>query len=266
MANLSVKTTFNTHLKLKADTIGKRILAYIIDVGVILLYVKLLDFFLSFFHVDLLDSFGSDASRIAWGWQSLAILPIMFYTLIWEVSTGGYTPGKYATKIKVVKVDGFQPTFVEFFIRWIFRMIDIYCLLIVAISFGNWVAGIFGFYTLGIVGLISMARNKRGQRIGDLVAGTSVIRTNVQHGLDITILKELSEEYKPTYSQVLKLSDNDARIIKETYENAKKNKNEKLIRKLVTKLEDVMGIKNDLPNRQFIDIVLKDFNYYTQDM
>lgn len=266
MANLSVKTTFNTILNLDTNTLGRRILAYFIDVLVMVAYVFLLKYILSFFSFDFFDSFGDDADRVMWGWQSLIILPIMFYTLYWEVFTGGYTPGKYLAKIKVVKVDGFQPSFVELFIRWIFKMVDIYALLIVMISFGSTIGSILSSYSFGLVAVIAIARTKRGQRIGDLVAGTSVIRTNQKHSMNITILKELKDDYVPTYPQVIKLSDNDARIIKDTFENAQKVKDEKLIRKLVQKLESVMNITCDVPRRKFIDTVLKDFNYYTRDL
>ena len=51
-----------------------------------------------------------------------------------------------------------------------------------------------------------------------------------------------------------------------TYEAAKKINDRKLIRKLVTKLEEVMNIKNSTDPNTFIEDVLKDFNYYTQNM
>ena len=180
--------------------------------------------------------------------------------------SGGYTIGKYAVGAKVIKINGFQPTFVDFFIRWIFRMVDIYFFFIVAIIFGGELSTIFSVYTIGLVGLMAISRSKSGQRIGDKIAGTAVIKSKVKHSMNITILKELSADYKPTFTQVIKLSDNDARIIKETYENAKTMNNTKLISKLVEKLEGVMNIKNTMDQRVFIETVLKDFNYYTQNM
>jgi len=87
-----------------------------------------------------------------------------------------------------------------------------------------------------------------------------------KQSINITILREVGDNYKPKYAQVLKLSDNDARIIKETFESARKMRDVKLIRKLVVKLETVMGIKNKDKPERFINDVLKDFNYYTQNM
>jgi uncharacterized RDD family membrane protein YckC len=266
MANLNVKTSFNTTLNLDNEAIGKRILAFLIDAFIIFLYYLLVVYILSQFNFDLDDAFDSDRGRIIWGWISILTLPAMFYTLIFEVITGGYTPGKFLVKIKVVKIDGFQPTFVDFFIRWIFRLVDIYLFLIIAISFGDVFVSILGFYSIGLVALVLISRNKKRQRLGDMVAGTTVIRAKLKQSMSITILRKLEQDYKPKYIQVMKLSDNDARIIKETFENAKKMHDVKLINKLVQKLEDVMNIKNQDDPTIFIDRVLKDFNYYTQNM
>ena len=266
MANLTVKTSFNTILSLDAETLGKRILAYFLDVLVMVVYWLIIAWFMSLLNLDMGEIFGEDSDRVAWGWYSLVILPMMFYTLVSEVVSGGYTVGKYLAKIKVVKIDGFQPTFADFFVRWIFRAVDIYVILIITLSFGEEFAQIMSVYSLGLVALLVIGFTKRGQRVGDIVAGTAVIKSKLQQSINITILKEVSEDYKPRYGQVLKLSDNDARIIKETFETARKMKDVKLIRKLVTKLEDVMGIKNTEKPEKFINDVLKDFNYYTQNM
>lgn len=210
--------------------------------------------------------FEKDADRIYWGWTSILSLPILFYTLFSEVFSGGYTIGKYLVKIKVVKIDGFQPTFVDFFTRWIFRIVDIYPFMLMGIVFGNFIAQFITIYTLGIVAIITVSRSKNGQRFGDMVAGTTVIRTKQQQSINITILEEIGEAYKPVYAQVINLSDNDARIIKETFNNAKRLGDEQLVDKLVAKLESVMKIKNDRKPTEFIELVLKDFNYYTQNM
>jgi len=266
VANLNVKTSFNTILSLQSETLGRRILAFVLDLLVMAIYWFGLHYLLSLFKIDVNAFFGEDLSRVNWGWEAIISLPILMYTLVSETLSGGYTLGKYIAKIKVVKIDGFQPGFVEFFIRWIFRMVDIHFFYLLAALYGNFLSKIFSIYAIGLVGLIIIVRTKKGQRLGDLVAGTSVIKSKLKQSINITILKEVSNTYKPVYSQVLKLSDNDARIIKETFESARKMKDVKLIRKLVTKLEDVMGIKNTDKPAKFINDVLKDFNYYTQNM
>ncbi len=266
MAKLNVKTNFNTKLSFDTDTLGKRIVAYFLDLIIMVIYALIVVYIFSQYDLDISDELEQDSGRISWGLISILTLPILFYTLISETLSGGYTIGKFLVKLKVVKIDGFQPSFVEFFVRWIFRMVDIYFITIIAISFGSFVGQFVSIYMLGLVAIITIARNKRGQRIGDLVAGTAVIRSKVKQSINITILKEVSDDYVPQYSQVLKLSDNDARIIKETYENAIKVNDTQLINKLVAKLESVMNVKNATSSKLFISTVLKDFNYYTRNI
>ena len=71
----------------------------------------------------------------------------------------------------------------------------------------------------------------------------------------------------PTYPLVIKLSDNDARIIKETFHAASRNKDYVVIHRLRVKVEQVTGIKNQSGNDEdFLRTVLKDYNFYTQNM
>ena len=66
---------------------------------------------------------------------------------------------------------------------------------------------------------------------------------------------------------VIKLSDNDVRIIKETFEPAIKQKDYITISKLSNKVIAVTGIKNTSgTDTDFIRIILKDYNFYTQKM
>ena len=187
------------------------------------------------------------------GWSQTAIymifaLPVVFYSLVLESVLEGQTLGKRLVKIKVVKIDGYQAGFGDYLIRWLFRLIDI------SIS-------------SGVVGLIAMVVNKKVQRLGDVSAGTAVITLKNKVTISSTILEDLGEEYQPRYPLVIKLSDNDARIIKETFHSAVKTADFVILNKLTAKIEQVTGIKNDLGStREFIQTILKDYNYYTQNM
>jgi hypothetical protein len=172
------------------------------------------------------------------------MLPYALYSLVLEATFEGQTLGKKILKTKVVKIDGYQASFGEYLMRWIFTIIDD-----------------------SIVGIIVMATSKKTQRIGDMAAGTAVITLKNNVTIKNTILEELDEQYVPIYPMVIKLSDNDARIIKETFINALAIDDFELIGKLKDKIEMVTGIKNQSGNnRDFIRTVLKDYNYYTQNM
>ena len=78
-----------------------------------------------------------------------------------------------------------------------------------------------------------------------------------------TILENLADNYKPKYSNVIQLSDNDARIIKDTYTIATKERDFKTLIKLRVKIEEVAQIKKSEKesDEEFIQKVLKDYNY-----
>jgi hypothetical protein len=156
--------------------------------------------------------------------------------------------GKKLLRIKVVKIEGYQASFGDYLIRWLFRMIDI-------------------VLSSGVIGLFAIIMNKKAQRLGDMAAGTSVISLRNNVNISSTILEEINEDYKPIYPLVIKLSDNDARIIKEHFIRAKAGNDYELLANITSKIEAVTGIKNQSGNHQdFINTVMKDYNYYTQSM
>ena len=171
----------------------------------------------------------------------------MFYTLTLESFLEGQTIGKKALNIRVVKIDGYQASLSDYVVRWFFRIVDIY---------------IFG------LGFFVILFNKKQQRLGDMAAGTAVIALKDKVTINHTILENLKEDYKPTYPNVIKLSDNDARIIKETFTTAKASKDYQTLIKLRKKLIEVTGIKEvkQKSDIEFINVIMKDYNYYTQSM
>lgn len=186
-------------------------------------------------------------------WTIIAIngvisLPVLLYTLLLETFFEGQTIGKRIMKIKVIKIDGYQAGFGDYLIRWLFRIVE--------------VTGI-----MGLIGLIAMNMSKKTQRIGDMAAGTAVISLKNDITINHTILRDIGSNYVPVYPLVIKLSDNDVRIIKETYDTSYQTADFDMILKLQHKIETVTGIKSTSLNATaFVDTVLKDYNYYTQNM
>ena len=60
------------------------------------------------------------------------------------------------------------------------------------------------------------------------------------------------------------LSDKDIQTIKELYLKAKRKGNHAIIVKIHKKIVDLTGIQTELKPIEFIDIVIKDYNYFTQ--
>jgi uncharacterized RDD family membrane protein YckC len=84
-------------------------------------------------------------------------LAMLSYNLIFETIWKGQTPGKRIMRLRAVNDDGTYMNFTAVLLRNIFRIIDMLP------------AGY-------ITGVIAMALNEKGKRIGDYVAGTIVIR------------------------------------------------------------------------------------------
>lgn len=247
MSELTINTTQNVNINFEAATVGERVLAYLVDFLVKASYV-----FLLFLIFIILLNLGSFFNSIDF-WTGMAIysvlsLPIVFYSLLFESLMEGQTIGKRVMKIKVVKIDGYQASFGDYLIRWVVRIVDI---------------GI----TSGIIGLIAMIVNDKTQRLGDVAAGTAVITLKNKVTINSSILEDIGEMYVPTYPLVIKLTDNDVRIIKETLHTALSRNDLDVIVKLKEKIESVTGIKNQSgKSEDFIRIVIKDYNYYTQNM
>ncbi len=247
MSELSINTTQNVKINFIAASVGERLGAFFIDMFIIISYITALS-------IVLFDWLKLDRLMVNLdGWSRGAIFimlysPVIVYSLVLESVFEGQSLGKKILKIKVVKIDGYQAGFGDYLIRWFFRVIDF-----------------FSFF--GLPGLISVITSKNSQRLGDMAAGTAVITLKNKINISHTILEEIGESYVPTYPLVIKLSDNDMRIIKETYQKAVAKNDHEVIYKLVAKIESVTGIKNQSGNNSdFIRVILKDYNFYTQNM
>lgn len=247
MSELSINTTQNVTINFKAASVGERMLASFLDLLIKAAY-SIVVFYIFFYWIGLSDKM---AHLDYWSNMAIVILfyfPVLIYSITLESIFEGQTFGKKLTKIKVVKIDGYQAGFGDYLIRWIFRAIENNSIFV-------------------LVGIIAMGSNKKVQRIGDIAAGTAVITLKNSITISHTILEELGSEYIPTYSAVIKLSDNDVRIIKDTFEAALTNGDYDLISKLRAKIEAVTGIKSQSKiESDFIRIIIKDYNFYTRDM
>jgi hypothetical protein len=109
--------------------------------------------------------------------------------------------------------------------------------------------GLFGFPVIGLA--VESPRN--------VPAGGAA---SVLH----TILENIKEDYVPTFPQVIALSDNDMRIIKDNYLKALRVDDRQIISKLSDKIKGILTLEVDptkMTERQFIGVVIKDYNYYT---
>ncbi|MCC9043229.1 RDD family protein [Myroides sp. M-43] len=242
MANLTINTTQNIKIEFIPASVGERMVASILDVVFKLLYVFLVAYVVAEFEI---------TNKVSDDWSKAAIvitvlLPIFFYSLFFEAILQGATPGKKIMRIKVIKIDGYQATIVDYATRWVMRLIDF------------WIGS-------AVIGLVSVVCSNKGQRLGDILAGTSVISTKERVFLSATIFQEIEEHYVPLFSQVLSLNDKDIYIIKEALIRIKASRDIQLLYKLVDKLKDVLAIVDTKAESEieFVETILKDYNYLT---
>jgi len=222
-----------------------RIIAFIID-GLIKVLVLLLS---SLFFAVLPHSITRhiDTFFVYLFYVPMVMLPL----LIMESTMNGQTFGKRAMKIKVVKLNGRQPVFYDYLLRWVFRLVDVYG-------------------TMGIVGSVMVASTEYAQRIGDIVSNTTVVR--VSNKLNITLKDVLNidsiQSYAPVYPQVRHFREEDIVLIKHAIERFQKHHN-KAHREALNELAAKIRQRLDLEEEQgevipFLRTIIKDYIVLTR--
>ncbi|HWZ21804.1 MAG TPA: hypothetical protein VNW06_04080, partial [Cytophagaceae bacterium] len=117
-----------------------------------------------------------------------------------------------------------------------------------------------------VIAIITISVSKKEQRIGDLLADTTVVKIKKRASLEDTILQVVERNYKPVFADVLRFSDKDINTIKEALEIYKRNNNSKHIDKLAKKVKEILDIeKNAMSSRRTLETLIKDFNYYNHE-
>lgn len=246
MSQIDITTSQNINIQYQVAGIGERIAAFLIDMIIKIAYIIVLYTVLSkFLNIETYFNSLDRASIVAI--LTMITLPVHLYTLVFESLMEGQTPGKRLMKIRVVKIDGYQASFGDYLVRWVFRLIDIAS-------------------NSGVVGIISMIVSKNNQRLGGIASGTAVISLKNKTGISQTILEHLDEGYTGTYPQVVALTDNDVRIIKETFTRAMTTYDRQVISAIAAKIRETIKLDPDQvkqTEQQFIRTVIKDYSHYT---
>ena len=160
---LIIETPERVPLHFALASIGNRFLACAIDHALQALTIILMAIALTV--VANYSSLGDELSN-APKWVKAVLILIVFliisgYFAFFEWAWNGQTPGKRWLKLRVIREDGRPITFWEAAVRNLLRVVDMQP------------APIFPFYSIG---LISVFVSLSDQRVGDMVAGTVVVR------------------------------------------------------------------------------------------
>ena len=239
MAIVKVITANNVEIEYEVAGIGDRAIATLIDWVIMFAY-----FFICF---RIINSNPSLKYGLSFMIQLLIYLPVFLYHVICEMFLEGQSFGKKIMQIRVVMMDAGRPAFVNYFLRWIITPVE------------------FSFGGAGVVALISVAANGKGQRLADMAAGTTVIRlkpkTNIQEAV---FAPKINPDYVVQFPEAINLTDRDLTLIKQVrrqiYRKSYEDANyfaEKTKDSICAKL----GIQSDLDGISFIDTILKDNQY-----
>ena len=147
---ITLATPEGVHLELTLAGVGSRFAAALVD---LVIQIALL-------IVIAVVGFGVIGGRSGFGVAAVTILSFLVfaaYDILFEVFASGRTPGKRLNGLRVVRTDGSPVGFFTSAVRNVLRLADL----------------LPGMYLAGIVTILVTRRN---QRLGDLAAGTLVVR------------------------------------------------------------------------------------------
>jgi len=231
MDTLKIDTSQNIDIEQPIASIGERIAATLLDMLFIMSYTLIIALI---------------AGGLHYSWVIFFVfLPVALYSITSELLMNGQSWGKKILKIRVVKMDGTPTTFSAYFLRWILRLIEI------LVMFGS-------------LATVTIILNRKGQRLGDIAANTTVIRLR-DKSLKETIYTQVPDDYTVVYPEVSKLSINDIYTIKEVLEVLRSRQYNiqkfTIAQKTREAIEQKINIKGNQDTVAFFQTILRDYNF-----
>jgi uncharacterized RDD family membrane protein YckC len=262
MPAIKVPTSFNIDVEFEIPEFYRRLIALLIDILVEYFYLRIaIEFYKSIANGS--DFLDADTSYNLQALGLVLFLPLLIYHIVLEITMNGQSIGKKIMALRVVNENGGRASISQFLIRWLLRDIWFILLLGVGISSGGAESvfinlGVVAFFITEIVLVVS---SKKGQRIGDILAHTILIRTNKQSSIEETVFQEVADNYTPSFPQIMQLSDRDINAIKSILEAARRKGDMEMAASASEKIKAHLKIETAMSPFEFLDILLKDYNY-----
>lgn len=236
METVKINTSQHVDIDYPVAGLGERVAAYLIDLAI-------------FMAIYLVVIFGSIVGSFSGLGEKAIIIAVIiylasyaFYDLTCEVLFNGQSLGKKLMKIKVVSIDGAQASTGQYFIRWVFRIIDF-------------------TLTANLLGFLCVAVSEKKQRVGDIVAGTTVIKTQPATKIEHIAFHPSDEDYVPQFASVHLLADRDIELVHEVIRTYYRTYNAELIYTMSAKVAEFLGITipEGMNEMQFLKTVSADY-------
>ena len=233
MSTVHVQTAQNVTIAYRAAGVGHRIGAYFIDVLVTYAYL-----FVAFLVVSELS--GGGLAVVV-----LLALPFIGYHLLCEAFFDGQSVGKRAVGIKVVRLDGGPPTLGAYLLRWVLRIVDI-------------------LLFTGAVAVVAIMASRHGQRLGDMAAGTTVVKLDEPVALEDTLLVNLDADHVVRFPRVDRLTDADIETLREVLARFRREGRTTRTMHLLDRAKQAVERKMEIepvamPAPQFLRQVVRDY-------
>lgn len=253
MPVIQIATPFNIDIEFEIAEFHKRLLAYLADFVLLIVYMFSMLYLL----------YGG--FRVGEGSRGLVmivlIIPTFFYTLVSEVTMNGQTIGKKILHIKVVSLDGGEPTLGQYLLRWFLRFYE-WGFIIFTLFWSNGFTGIIWLIIGSITSIIIIGISSKSQRLGDIVAGTVVVNTISNLTVDDTIFMNVSAtNYQVKFPEVMRLSDRDINTIKNVISQSAKTNHYDMCNRVAFKVQGVLKVATDMYAIDFLEKIMEDYNY-----
>jgi len=242
MAQSSIITGQYVEITQTPASVGDRMLGALIDVAILMIYSTVATIVLLYVGDSLtIYDVGLIIALV------LIYFPVILYNPLCEIFARGQSVGKMVMKTRVVTTDGNAPTVGSCLLRWLLYPIDT--------------------YFTGCLGILFIVFGKHRQRLGDLVAGTMVIKTTSgQYDFfSVNDFNYVQQGYVPTYPEAADLSSRQIDVITRTLYTSDISRRSELTYKLAVQVQQYLGVRvpANIYADVFLKIVLNDFYYYS---
>jgi len=233
LERIEITTSHNVVVRFELASLPQRIIAFVIDLIILCLYSALV---MSVFQSQL----------FFW----ILVFPVWsFYHLAFEIFDHGRSLGKRIMKIRVISLEGRTAKVNDYLIRWVFRLVEV-------------------LPSLGSVAMLFISSSDKNQRIGDLLANTSVVRQINEDGVALNSIQNIERAEEILYPGISQYSDKDMLLVKQAIQRYMTNphqNNKSVIDELCDRISGKLNVDiKDLKKIDFLNRVLYEYVVLTR--
>lgn len=245
MAKIDVTTTQNVTIQYETAGFLWRFIAWLIDTSII----GIVFFIIIYLAISFGAVFDSDLQM----YLLVAVLMTLkyFYSLVIEMFTNGQSIGKKIVGITVIKLNGNALETSDYLVRWAYRAVD----------FG------MSFFSVGSIAVLMSEKN---QRLGDMIANTTVVKLKPDRIVTLDDLQNLpdKEDFIPKYPEVVRYTDEEMLALKNLLIRCQQYPNNTyydILHKTVNTLKEQLGIEGaKMDDMNFLREIISEYVILTR--